>query len=111
MIVEQPTPNELAEMSQLIKQRQRKALLAGAALGVGVMLLFVVVYFRKPGMQLLMGIDILLVFAVAILDQLWRRCPKCDFSFVPYLIRMEVDDSRECPRCKLHLDSLDPSPI
>ena len=110
MVAAQPSAEELVQLNQLLRRRLNIVLLAGAALGVGVLVLFAVVWFDAPGMRVLLGVNILLVFAVAVLDQQWRRCPKCDYSLVPYIVRMEVEDSRECPRCELNLDLLNPPP-
>jgi hypothetical protein len=106
-----PTPVDIDGFNRLVRQRQRYMLVASGLLGLAIITLGVVVWRKLPVLGLMLGINLLLVFTVGILDQLWRRCPRCDYSLVPNIVQMEVDDSRSCPRCELNLDLLTPPPI
>ncbi|MGV3708860.1 MAG: hypothetical protein ACO1Q7_08460 [Gemmatimonas sp.] len=66
---------------------------------------------KIPALGLVLGVNLALVFGVGILDQLWRRCPRCDYSLVPNIVRIEIDESPECPRCALNLTLLKPMPF
>jgi hypothetical protein len=106
-----PTPADIDGFNRLIRRRQRYMLITSALLGLAIIGLGIVIWRKLPLLGLALGVNLMLVFAVGILDQLWRRCPRCDYSLVPNIVRIEVDDSRSCPRCDLYLDQLKPPPV
>lgn len=107
----QPTAEELAQLNLRHRRQFLRVLAAGILLVLGVVLLFVMLWLKLRGTSVVMGLDLCLVGAVAVLDQMWRRCPRCNCTFVPNIIRIEIEDSRECPECGLNIDLLRPPPV
>ena len=110
-VITQPTAEELAQLNHRHRRQFLRVSIAGILLLLGVVLLFVMLWLDIRGTSVVMGLNLCLVGAVAVLDQMWRRCPRCNCTFVPNMVRMEIEDSRACPECGLNIDLLCPPPV